>query len=103
MAANEALVDGLHQINHLRIVRRRQGEQTDLFEAGLGDGLFDCVDDLVHWAVGHWAGDHPGMTETTAARAAAHDLDRDAVVHCVEIGNDKTRQRWWQLGYNALD
>src|SRR3990170_3959486 len=103
MAVNEALVDGLYQIDYLRIVRRRQGEQTDLFEAGLGDGLFDCVDDLVNWAFAHRVGDHSGMTEATAARAATHDLNRDAVVHSVDVGNDKTRQRGRQLGYDALD
>ncbi len=59
--------------------------------------------DFIHRALAHRAGDHPGMAETAAARAAAHDLDRHAVVHGIDIGNDETGGGWRQLGDDALD
>jgi hypothetical protein len=65
-------------------------------------GFFDCFEDLFHRTLSHWAGDHAGMAETTAARAAAHDLDWSAVVHGVHIGNDKACEGRWQDRNDAL-
>ncbi len=47
------------------------------------------LDDFLHRALAHRAGDHPGMAEAAAARAAAHDLDRHPVVDGVDIRDDE--------------
>jgi hypothetical protein len=45
---------------------------------------------------------HAGLAEAAASRAAAHDLDRDPVMHGINIWNDEPSCRWGELGDNPF-
>ena len=65
--------------------------------------VVDGLQDLRHAALAHRPRDHAGLAEAAAARAAAHDLDRDAVVHRVDVGHDEPGERRGQRGHDALE
>ena len=62
-------------------VGRGQRGQRHLVVAGAGQPLVDHGPDLGRRTFAHRPGDHPGLAEATAARAAAEDLDVEPVVH----------------------
>ena len=64
--------------------------------------LFQRRHDFVHASFADRTRDHPCVTESTSARAAAQDLHRDAVVDNVHVWHNKTGGWGRQLGNEAL-
>ncbi len=76
VAVREALGD----VTDLGVVRRGQREEAHLLEARRLQALLDHVADTRDRTLAHRAGDHAGLAEAAAARAAAEDLHRHALV-----------------------
>ena len=62
-------------------VGARQRRERDLVVAGAAQALAHHGAHLLVGSLAHRARDHPGLAEAAAARAAAEDLDVEAVVH----------------------
>ena len=58
--------------------------------------------DFLHASFADGTRDHARLTESTAARASAHDLHRDAVVDDVNIRHDELGGWGRQFWHNAL-
>ena len=58
----------------------RERDQRDLLEPGALQPAQHLLDHLLRRLLAHRAVDHAGLAEAAAARAAAHDLDRQPVV-----------------------
>ena len=91
------------QLDHIRVIGGGERQQRQLLDAGAGDGLFGCLEDLVHTALPDGAGDHAGLAEPAAARAAAHHFQCDAVVHHINVRDDEVRGWRRKLGHHALE
>ena len=59
----------------------RERRERDLVVPGAAQPVLHHGADLVGGALAHRAGDHPGLAEAAAARAAPEHLDVEAVVH----------------------
>ena len=99
----EPLTDLVDQFHNVREIGRRQGKQSQLFEACGVDGSFRGIHDLVHAAFPDRAGDHPCLAEPAASRTTAHDLHRHAVVDGLDIRDDEPDGWGRQLGNDAFD
>ena len=64
-----------------REVGGRQRRERDLVVAGATQAVAHHRAHLVGGTLAHGPGDHPGLAEAAAPRAAAEDLDVEAVVH----------------------
>ena len=71
----------LGDLADLAVVGAGQREQADLLEAGGADAVLDHRADRGDRALADRAGDHAGLAEPAAARAAAEDLDAEPLVH----------------------
>ena len=77
VAVGEALGD----VGDLGVVGAREAEQPDLLVAGGVEAGLHHLADAGEAPLAHRAGDHAGLAEAAAARAAAEDLDAHALVH----------------------
>ena len=87
------MVEPAEHIANAGVVGRGERGQRHLVIAGLFQTLNHRRDDLVGRALTHRAIRHAGLAKTTAAGAAAQDLDRQAVVDQLRIGHARLRQR----------
>ena len=76
-----AVGEPLGEVGDLGVVGRAQREQPDLLEAGRRQAPLDHLADAGDRPLAHGTGDHAGLAEAAAARAAAEDLDRHPLVH----------------------
>ena len=89
----QATVEPAEHVANAGVVGRGKRGQRHLVIAGLFQTLNHRRDDLVGRALAHRAIRHAGLAKTTAAGAAAQDLDRQAVVNQLCIGHARLRQR----------
>ena len=81
LGALVAVGEALGHRRDLAVVGAGQRQQPDLFEAGRLQAALDHLADALDRALAHRPGDHAGLAEPAAARAAAEDLDRHPLVH----------------------
>ena len=82
LSAAGGIVDGVsHDALDAREVGRRQRCEADLVVPRAAETVADHGAYLLLGPLAHRTGDHPGLTEAAAPRAAAEDLDVEAVVH----------------------
>ena len=89
----QATVEPAEHVANAGVVGRGERGQRHLVIASLFQALNHRRDDLVGRALAHRAIRHAGLAKTTAAGAAAKDLDRQAVVDQLRIGHARLRQR----------
>ena len=73
-------------------VRAGEGEQGELAVPGVAQDRLRHLDDLLPRAHPAGAVDHVRLAEAAAPPAAAHDLDRRAVVHRLHVGHHGHRR-----------
>ena len=67
--------------------------------------MYDLVNgghDFVDRSLANRTGDHTRVTKTAAARAAAHDLDRRAIMHRIDVGHNELGEGLGQGDDNSL-
>ena len=77
----------LHERLDLRVVGRREREQADLAPARLRDELLRHVRDVARVELPHRPVPVARLAEPAALRAAAHDLEAQAVLHDLDGGH----------------
>ena len=89
----------------VRVVRRRKRGERHLVVAGLAQPAHDGGDDLVGRALAHGPIGHPRLAEPASARAAAQDLNREAVMDHLGIGHQGRGHRvgGLKVRHDALD
>ncbi len=80
-AVGELRRQALHERLDLRVVGGREREQADLAPARLGDELLRHVRHVARIELAHRPVPVAGLAEAAALRAAAHDLEAEAVLH----------------------
>ena len=83
----------LEQRSDLRIIAAGQRDQAALFPARLTDQRADALVDDFRTALADGPVDHARLTETAAARTAAEQLHRHAVVDDARSGDDHALRR----------
>ena len=89
----QAAVKATEYIADAGVISGRKRGKRHLVIAGLFQALDHRRDDLVGRALAHRAIRHTSLTKTTAAGAAAQDLDRQAIMNELRIGHARLRQR----------
>ncbi|EMB18219.1 hypothetical protein RE6C_01053 [Rhodopirellula europaea 6C] len=83
-----------HQLGKVRVVAAGERQNADLVEARAAITFQRRVDDCVDLANSQRPFDHRALAEPAQVRATSHDLDRDSVVHAVDVRhNGLGRQR----------
>ena len=94
--------DRLDEGNDFIKIRGGKREQPNFLDTRMCDSRFDCIEDFLDRSFTNGPGDHPRLAEPAATRAAAHDLDRDAVVRDLDIGDDESGQGFGQFRQDAF-
>ena len=81
------------QLGYAGVVAGGQRGKRDFLIARVLDGFFGQLYELVHAALAHRTVEHARLAEAAPARAAAHDLQHDAVKHGLDIGHGRSGGR----------
>ena len=80
----------------------RKRKQTDIFISSCSQSVFDDLQDFLNCSFAYRTVDHTSMAESAAAGAAAHDLDREAVMDRLHIGDNQAGWVRRKFGNNPL-
>ncbi len=92
----------LDQLADVGVIAGAEREEGNFLEAAARDHLIHGVEHLLHRSLAHRAVGHARVTEAAAARTAALNFDRGAVVHHIQVRHDEIGRGRRQRGDDAL-